>query len=147
MVYSNLSDPFGHRRHGNSPVMQVARKAIPRDLGWVKVMADAHRKEIGFVLLPSLVEAQAHGELLVLNGGGGFCRYHQRRDGWHTIYEIVSTVGGGGRALLEAVGRPLRLKCPVGLPANGFYAHMGGTLARVEDGRKRALNVWEWPAL
>ena len=145
MTYSNLVDPFGTRDYGSlPPVEQVVRQTIERDLGWIKVMADAHRAELGFVMRSALAQSHAKGELLALAGGGGFCRYHLRRDGWYVIYEVVSTVRGGGRAFLSHLGRPLRLKCPQGLPANEFYEHMGGTLAEMEPGRTRPLNVWEW---
>jgi hypothetical protein len=78
-------------------------------------------------------------------GASGFLRYHRRRDGWHTVYEVVSEAPGMGRALLEAVPRPVRLKCPEGQPANGFYRHLGGAPVRVDPGRRRRLVVWEWP--
>jgi hypothetical protein len=94
---------------------------------------------------PALDAAVARGELIeaVLDGNViGFCHYHLRRDGWTTIYEIVSTSPGGGRALLSSLSRPLRLKCPVDNASNGFYAHMGMTLSETVSGRKRDLNVW-----
>lgn len=123
------------------------RPATVSDLDWVKRMADRHRREVGFVLRPALADAIERGELLVGIGASAFCRWHARRDGWHTVYELVSEAGAGdgtGRALLDALPRPLRLKCPTDLEANGFYARCGGTLARVEPGKRRPLNVWQW---
>ena len=108
-------------------------------------MADRHRHEVGFVLRPALAEAIERGELLVGIGASGFCRWHARRDGWQTVYELVSEARGTGRALLEAVPRPRRLRCPIGLPANEFYAHLGGTWVGLQPGKRRALVVWEWP--
>lgn len=124
-------------------IAALPRQATSDDLPWIKTMADRHKPEIGFVVRGALAAAIARGELLVVEGAG-FCHYHRRRDQWTTIYEIVSEQPGTGRLLLDAVARPLRLKCPVTLPANGFYAHLGGTRVRTEPGKSRALNVWEW---
>ncbi len=118
------------------------RVAAVVDLEWIKAMADRHRVEIGFVVRAALVEGIARGEILVTVGG--FCHFHRRRDGWRTVYELVSESPGAGSALLAAVPRPVRLKCPVPLAANGFYRRMGGVLVAVEPGRRRPLNVWEW---
>jgi hypothetical protein len=124
------------------------------DLDWIKAMADRHRAEVGFVQRAALAEGIARGEVFVVAGqyvglvasGCAFVHFHRRRDGWRTVYELCSEVPGCGRTLLAAVPRPVRLKCPVDLPANGFYERVGGTLARTEPGKRRALNVWEWPA-
>lgn len=120
--------------------------ATAADLDWIKALADRYRPEVGFVRRAALAAALARGELLVLPPQRGWVQFHRRRDGWHTIYELIGTGGGSGRALLQAVPRPRRLKCPVGLAANGFYAHLGGTLHAVEPGRRRPLNVWVWDA-
>ena len=122
----------------------TVRPATRSDLDWVKRMADRHRREVGFVLRPALVEAIERGELLVGIGASGFCRWHARRDGWQTVYELVSEAPGTGRELLAAVPRPLRLRCPWDLPANGFYARCGGILVAIQPGKRRPLNVWQW---
>lgn len=117
-------------------------------------MADRHRRELGFVRRPALRDAIDRGGLLVTCAATGFCHYRRRRDGWSTVYEVVSERRGSGRALLDAVPRPVRLKCPVDLAANGFYQHLGGSLVGVESGppagapggRRRALNVWTFGA-
>lgn len=127
----------------------AVRRATLADIDWVKVLCARHTKQIGFVLRPALVEAVGRGELLVARGPQGycgFCHYHTRRDGWTVVYEIVSVRAGAGRAMFAALPRPLRLKCPVDNVSNGFYAHIGGTLAGVDPGKKRPLNIWEWPA-
>lgn len=120
------------------------RPATADDLAWVKALADRHRADLGFITRAAFVHAMVDEELTVLDTAGGFCLWHRRRDGWTTIYDLVSEVNGGGRAMMEVIARPLRLKCPTGQAANGFYAHLGGTLVRTEPGRKRSLNVWEW---
>ena len=127
--------------------MTAVRLATEDDLPWVKAMADRHRVEVGFVMRHVLAMAVARRELLVLDTRDGFCHYHRRRDGWATVYEVVSERRGGGRALLGNVPVPFRLKCLVDNErANGFYARVGGTIARTETGKRRALNVWEWRA-
>jgi len=122
----------------------TVRPATPDDLDWVKRMADRHKLEVGFVRRPALADAVDRGELLVGVGASGFLHYHRRRDGWHTVYEVVSEAPGTGRALVEAVPLPRRLRCPLDLPANAFYARLGGTLVQTEPGKRRPLNVWEW---
>lgn len=115
------------------------------DVDAAKRLADQHKPQVGFVLRPALMAAVTRGELLYALHDGevrGFCHWHRRRDGWTTIYEIVSTRAGGGRAMIAALPRPIRLKCPVDLPSNGFYAAMGMTLDATVAGRKRPLNVW-----
>jgi hypothetical protein len=87
--------------------------------------------------------AQA-GELLLLDGG--YCRWHLRRDGIIVIYEIIATRKGAGSdmiILLKEYGKPIQAKCPVGLPANQWYARQGFVLLGTETTRSgRELNLW-----
>lgn len=123
--------------------MNEVRLATVDDLGWVKAMADRHRVELGFVLRPALTEAIAREELLVVTGKG-FCHYHERRDAWHTVYELCSE-DHVGRLLLDAVPRPRQLKCPEdNKHANRFYFLAGGHLAAILPGKKRRLFLWTW---
>jgi GNAT superfamily N-acetyltransferase len=132
------------------------RHASLEDIPAIKRIAYQYRQELGFVNRAALGEAVTRRELYVceLPDGAiaGFVRWHARRDGWHTIYEIAvdkDHAGRGiGRALLYAVPTPIRLKCTVDNEAgNRFYAGAGLVLAATEPGRKRALNVWELPIL
>ncbi len=133
------------------------RKAVLEDLVNVKRLADAHRHELGFVLLPSLREQIERGEMLVAEQDDdlvGFVDYHRRRDGQITLYHIavvpLARAQGVGRALVEALERVghetgtsrIALKCPVDLPANAFYQAYGFQLAETLNGRKRGLQVW-----
>jgi len=135
----------------------VVRRATSDDLVTVKRLADAHRHELGFVLLPSLRERIDRDEMLVAEMAGdvaGFVDYRRRRDGQMTLYHIAvaSTIQrrGAGRSLLAALEEIARtadcahilLKCPVDLAANEFYRRCGFQLDETLDGRKRALNVW-----
>lgn len=129
------------------------RYASERDFEAVNRIARQWNTELGFVSRSAMAQSAEQFELYVAERDSqvlGFVRWHRRRDGWSTIYEIAvdrTHIGHGiGRALLEAVPLPRRLKCTVDNAANEFYAHAGGTLARVEAGRVRQLNVWEYRA-
>lgn len=135
----------------------TVRKAVADDLPHVKLLADAHRHELGFVLLPSLREQIDRGQMLVATLGEnlvGFVDFHQRRDGQITLYHIAvsppSQQQGVGRALVSALEQFARdknssriaLKCPTDLQANQFYQDYGFRLDETLNGRKRPLNVW-----
>ena len=87
----------------------------------------------------------------------GFARIHHRRDSVTTLYDIAVQSPlrqhGIGRALLAAVvdaavqhgQREVRLKCPVGLSANGFYARLGFTECEPQPGKRVPVNVWSLP--
>lgn len=126
----------------------------------IKMIADGLRHEFGF--LPRVIfEASLNSdELIVAIDNGqvvGFCRFHLRRDGICTIYEIAvlanSRRRGIGTKLIDHVatacrrkkmGR-LRLKCPVGSAANKFYAAHGFVGPERCVGRRRLLNSWTFP--
>lgn len=128
------------------------------DLSAIKAIADLCRQELGFVRRAILEQAIGEGRILVAKKAGevlGFVHFAVTRQGCATIYEIAVAPPfrrcGVGRYLLDAVaGRAreagvsrLRLKCPIDLPANGFYARMGFARVAVEPGRRRHLVVWE----
>lgn len=125
--------------------MKVRTAAIS-DYDWIKAMAQRHKKELGYVSYGAIKDSILKQEMLIAGDGKGFCRWHKRRDGWNVVYDLVSEKKGAGKALLLAVPLPRRLKAPVDIAANGFYERMGGQLAGVEEGKKRRLNVWIWPA-
>jgi len=135
------------------------RPAVLADLDTVKILADANRADIGFVLRPALAASIARGWLYVALLSDvlvGFVHFRVRRDGWTTIYEICTNATvrrqGVGGALLAAVydagaaqGRHgVQLKCPVGSSANLFYSAMGLCQVGEEAGKKRSLVLWQW---
>lgn len=134
------------------------RKGKLADLDQVKALADAHKRELGFVLRPALKKSIDRGELLVAeNGTGviGFVDFHHRQDERTTLYHIaveISQRGKGiGRALVDTLVDDacdhsksfIQLKCPEDLPANRFYQHLGFKKLRVDAGNRRALLVWQ----
>lgn len=130
------------------------RYGTPADVERCQQIARQFRAELPFVMLPQLRESARRRELFVAELDGkivGFVRWHARRDGWQTVYDLAVSLDaqglGVGRALLYAVPTPLRLKCTVdNEPGNTFYAGAGMQLihsAGTEAGAKRALNVWE----
>lgn len=135
----------------------VIRKASEIDLHAIKIIADRHRYELGFVLTPSLVKSISDGELFVAEQGNivvGFVHYHHRKDHQTTLYHIAvnpqNRNQGIGRSLIEALDQEthkfgnthIQLKCPQDLRANEFYRKLGFILRRVEAGRLRPLGVW-----
>ena len=135
-------------------------KATERNIGEIKIIADANRDTIGFILRPALLEAMERKELIVVkalnNKVMGFINYHHRQDRQTTIYEICVKTSyrhrGIGRRLIRTVvneayslGKDrIVLKCPEGLPANRFYSRLGFCHVSTENGKKRRLNVWEF---
>lgn len=125
------------------------RQAVGSDFPTIRVLADEHKHELGWINSPTLRGSMARRELFVADEDGvvcGFVRWHARQDGWNTLYELVVSAQhrcrGVGRMLLYAVPCPVRLRCPVDLPANAFYQASGMILEGREPGKKRELNVW-----
>jgi hypothetical protein len=120
------------------------------DIPAIKAIADKYSNEIGFVLRPALEENCKKGTLIVAKDRDtvlGFCNYNKRKDGVNVIYEICTEYcyrgNGIARKMIEAIERPIRLKCPIDNESNNFYANIGCQLVDVENGKKRKLNVWE----
>ncbi|MDY7012183.1 MAG: GNAT family N-acetyltransferase [Cyanobacteriota bacterium] len=131
----------------------MVKIALDKDLPHIKVLADAHRRELGFVNRATLESAINSKEILKLPYG--FLHFHHRRDKISTLYHLC--VGsahrrqGVGRSLVSAWEehsrergiKLLRLKCPLDLEANGFYARLGFSRVDIEPGKHRPLVIWE----
>ncbi len=141
-----------------TPESFTLRQATPADLDTIKSLADAHRHELGFVIRPALARSIERSELIVATNSTSliaFVEYHHRRDAQTTLYHIVVAPDyrrqGIGRRLIERLADEARaagkeviaLKCPAALPANGFYARTGWSLAGSEPGKHRSLNLWQ----
>lgn len=128
--------------------------ASSKDLFWIKALADAHRRELGFINRATLAAAINTNEILY-SPDRGFLHFHHRRDNISTLYHFCVTPAyrrqGIGRQLIEAWEEHsrksgvtlLRLKCPVDLSANGFYLRLGFSRVDIEPGKHRHLVVWE----
>lgn len=96
------------------------------------------------VIFESLHDSAKAGELILIDGG--YCRWHARKDGTITIYEIISTRPGAGAEMLcqlRRYGKPIQAKCPQRLASNAWYERRGFRLAAVESARSGTmLNVW-----
>lgn len=119
------------------------------DIDEIKKIADQNKKEIGFILWPIMTASAKANELFVAfcqNQVAGFIRWHKRKDGWSTVYEICVDEKfrkiGIGKKLLSRIPKPIRLKCPIDNESNTFYKRLGFTLTGQEPGKKRKLNVW-----
>ncbi len=105
------------------------------------------RGTLPYISKVSLRDSAAKRELHVAAFGAqviGFTRFHTRRDGWTTLYDLATDPRyqglGVGRNLLYSVPQPTRLKCPVAsTAANAFYAGAGFRLTE-SDGK---LNTYE----
>lgn len=134
-------------------------KAEHSDIDGIKQIADAHRRELGFVRRPTLIEAIDRSEILIAKQNGnivGFVEYRHRRDDQTTLYNIAVISGyrglGIGNKLVQSLIAEARernkkyvsLKCPEDLPANQFYEALGFHLYEVDPGKQRRLNIWRW---
>lgn len=128
------------------------QQAAPEDIPALKQLTDTHRQEFGFITVGAFRDSIAKQECKVAVYDGcivGFVRYHQRRDGITTLYEIVVHPDYRGQCigtqLIVCVPYTLalRLKCPTDNPANAFYDGLGFACIGTEDGRRRPLNVWQ----
>lgn len=100
------------------------------------------------MIFETLHQSAQCGELLLIDGG--YCRWHLRRDGVITIYEIISLRPGAGSEMLARLpkGHPIQAKCPSDLESNAWYARRGFALSHVETTPSgRQLNVWKHPGL
>lgn len=98
------------------------------------------------MILPTLEESAKRGELIIVDGG--MCRFHKRKDGVVTIYEIIvlpeKRYSGIGRSMLLTIidkheGCKLRAVCPIGYESNGFWAAEGFEKMKTAGN----LNTWE----
>jgi len=102
------------------------------------------------MIFETLNESAQRGELMLVDGG--LCDWHLRRDRQITIREIIVLPEcqrqGIGTAMLERLkhvdsAASIFAKCPVDLPANGWYNRVGFTLEGTETTKSgRKLNHW-----
>lgn len=133
------------------------RKAVAEDLESINILANTHKKELGFVRKVTLAHSIDQNEILIAESNGaivGFVRYHHRQDMQTTLYDIVVSpvqrLAGIGRTLIGTLidesrilgKQTIVLRCPAELPANEFYARMDFERWHEEPGKRRKLIVW-----
>ena len=122
------------------------RLANLEDINRIKLLADKHRKELGFIIRSALVESVNHNRLLIEDYSGAFCHFRKRKDNVTVIYEICVPMQfrnmGIGKLFISNLKNPIQLKCPVDNESNLFYNKLGFVLIGKETGKKRELNVW-----
>lgn len=96
------------------------------------------------MIFESLYESAMKGELILVDGG--YCRWHLRRDGGVTIYEIISMRQGAGQEMLSLLpsGHPITARCPADMTESNLWWHRRGfSLTSSELTRTgRILNTW-----
>lgn len=101
------------------------------------------------MIFDALMDSARRGELMLIDGG--LCRYHLRRDGQLTIYEIIAIQPGAGTEMLDRLRTIsgvlfILARCPAELPSNAWYERKGFTLYGIERTRSgRLLNIWRLP--
>ncbi len=113
--------------------MIFIRSAREKDILAIKKIADANKRYLGFtkrvILGGSIAKAELH-VAVTRRHVVGFIRWHKRRDGWTTVYELcvdeLYHSHGAGRKLMGVIGDgPAKLKCHSDNPAIQFYNHLG----------------------
>jgi hypothetical protein len=97
------------------------------------------------VIFESLMESVDKGELILIDGG--YCRWHLRRDGQITIYEIIATRRGAGAEMLSMLMKKgatsILARCPSDLSANGWYDKMGFEIEEeYSTSSGREIKIW-----
>jgi ribosomal protein S18 acetylase RimI-like enzyme len=130
------------------------RPARQEDISCIKKLVDVrpNKRWLGFVSTAYMASSIAAGELHVATSGRavvGFIRWHRRRDGWTSIYEICVDERyrqrGVGRKLVDILGKgPVRLKCHWDNQACVFYRRlMFSKTGEYITRRGKLLNVFE----
>ncbi|NJO93205.1 MAG: GNAT family N-acetyltransferase [Hydrococcus sp. RM1_1_31] len=120
-----------------------------------KKIASNFSNELGFVNRAALEIGEQRNTLEIIPEIG-FCHFHHRRDRQTTIYSLAvrkeHQLQGWGRLLfyrvlcsaIENNCDRIVAKCPEELSSNGFYQKLGFKLIKIEPGRKRSLNCWQY---
>lgn len=95
------------------------------------------------MIFESLYESAKAGEFY-----GNICRWHLRRDGQLTIYELLCTEPGQGTAFLKRLkvvegATSIFAWCPAALASNTWYERKGFVLEQTRQTKSGAvLNGW-----
>jgi ribosomal protein S18 acetylase RimI-like enzyme len=141
-------------------VLVIIRKATIDDLKSIKALADQEKIALGFTFSSVIQEGIEQGYIFVAEYSGeivGFQQYyHRKRDAVTTLYRKTVAKDwrnkGIGKMLVDEVKEEarhngkeiLRLKCPIDNASNQFHMDYGFELIRVDPGKRRKLNVYEY---
>lgn len=101
------------------------------------------------MIFETLYSSSKKQELILIENG--YLRFHIRRDGICTIYEIISQHKGVGTKLLNILkdlvqdrATHIVAKCPQGLESNKFYMKKSFVIIGTERTRTgKELNIWQ----
>ena len=109
-------------------------RSLEHDIPGIKRIADirANKRYLGWTNRAILGESIKKSELHVAQLDGtviGFIRWHRRKDGWTTVYELCVDEPyrkqGIGQQLMCVTGTgPVKLKCHSSNPAIHFYKRL-----------------------
>jgi len=131
--------------------MQI-RRAIASDADFIKKIHKQHKKEIGsfnlFYSWDYYIKGINKSVFLIIEDGGSMRFSYMKKYNAYVLHEIgvdnESTRKGVGRALFNALPRPLILKCNMDNErGNAFYEAMGMTkIAKTATKKGVPQNVW-----
>ena len=143
--------------------MQFEQQVLVRfvkqsDIPGIKQIADQNRNALGFLPRAKLDEVTKSHRAFVIHRGEliiGFVIFRHRSKDFQTTLSDICIRNefrgqGYGKTLMKSLisdcllhsREYIQLKCPIDLTANMFYKNLGFTLAMMESGKKRPLNVW-----
>ncbi len=111
-----------------------------------------YTNDLGFIIKNSISDRIKRKESIYIEKDGeivAICNFNKRKDKVVVLYEIVTREDvrgkGYGKKLINYIiniyGRII-LKCPVNNSSNFFYEKLGGKILKIEEGKKRKLNLW-----
>ena len=150
--------PAKHKPHVG-PKCAVVARGTPRLCERIKQLADLCRGELGFVVRAWILDSVRRQAVFVARSADGhiigFVEFRHRRDKVTKLYRICThpawRLRGIGKMQIDELVRDCRvhhqraivLLCPMGLPANGFYAARGFVNTATRDGRRLGLLEWK----
>jgi hypothetical protein len=135
-----------------------ARLGIPEDYPWVLDSSNkTNPKENSPFWAPAIKEDLKNSKVIVDPDTRAYLSFYPVKSGQYvSIYNLYvprsERSKGAGRRMVELLrkiypDRPIYVKCPVGIKANDFYAHLGFRFQEVlpPSGRRYTpLNFWVW---
>lgn len=136
------------QRLKNATNKTSCRNATFNDIDKIKEIADRNKNTLGFLCRGTFEESLTrNGDKLIYHPAGAFVRYHTRRDGWTTIYELCVDEPVRkmelGKTLMEIIPKPFSLKCMLNNTSNIFFERIGLIQKTTVQGKHCFLNIWQ----